>query len=235
MAFQPIVNVRDGRVFAYEALVRGLNGEPASAILSQVTDGNRYAFDQSCRMKAITLASQLRMPATGAKLSINFLPGAVYSPAACIQLTLKTAREQSFPLDGLIFELVESEVVVDREHLKGIFREYRNHGFKMAVDDFGSGYAGVNTFLDLVPEVLKLDMEIVRSIEARPLARSMVTMMVQVCAAHNIALVAEGVETHAEYETLVACGVELMQGYLLARPAFEALPKVFLPSREEAA
>jgi EAL domain-containing protein (putative c-di-GMP-specific phosphodiesterase class I) len=235
MAFQPIVDVRESRVFAYEALARGVAGEPAATILSQVTDANRYAFDQACRVKAIALASHLKLPASGAKLSINFLPGAVYSPAACIQLTLNTAREHRFPLDSLIFEVVESEEIANRDQLRAIFREYRSHGFKMAVDDFGSGYAGVNAFLDLAPEELKLDMAIVRGIENRPLARSFVKMMAEVCAAHEIALVAEGVETMAEYETLVGCGIRLMQGYLLARPAFEALPKFFLPAREEAA
>src|ERR1700761_8836327 len=83
MAFQPIVNVETGRVFAYEALVRGPGGDSAKAVLSQVTEANRYAFDQNCRVKAIVLASRLRLAETGAMLSINFMPGAVYSPSAC--------------------------------------------------------------------------------------------------------------------------------------------------------
>jgi hypothetical protein len=93
MAFQPIVDVNTSKVFAYEALVRGERGESAGSILGQVTKANRYAFDQSCRVKAISLATQLGLADTGAQLSINFMPGAVYSPAACIQLTLATARE----------------------------------------------------------------------------------------------------------------------------------------------
>jgi EAL domain-containing protein (putative c-di-GMP-specific phosphodiesterase class I) len=77
MAFQPIVDVRAERVFAYEALVRGLHGESAYSVLSQVTPENKYAFDQGCRVKALTLATQLGLVQTGAKLSINFMPGAV--------------------------------------------------------------------------------------------------------------------------------------------------------------
>ena len=80
MAFQPIVDVLESRIFAFEALVRGPNNESAGSILAQVTDENRYAFDQSCRVAAITLASRLRLQDTEAKLSINFMPGAVYSP-----------------------------------------------------------------------------------------------------------------------------------------------------------
>src|SRR5690606_35283397 len=77
MAFQPIVDVSRGIVFAYEALVRGINGEGAGSVLSAVNEANRYAFDQSCRQKAIELASRLRGD-QDASLSINFMPNAVY-------------------------------------------------------------------------------------------------------------------------------------------------------------
>ena len=79
MAFQPIVDVQAESVFAYEALVRGTNNESAGTILSQVNYTNRYSFDQNCRVRALTLASRLALASTGARLSINFMPGAVYS------------------------------------------------------------------------------------------------------------------------------------------------------------
>ena len=109
MAFQPIVDVDEARVYAYEALVRGVNGESAASVLSQVTEANRYAFDQNCRVTAITLAARLGVIESGSMLSINFMPGAVYSPAACIQLTLKTASNLGFPTERLIFEITEGE------------------------------------------------------------------------------------------------------------------------------
>lgn len=94
MTFQPILDLHTGRPYAYEALVRGLQGESAATVLSLVNDGNRYQFDQSCRIKAIELASSLGLQdLPDCKLSINFLPNAVYQPAACIQATLKTARQ----------------------------------------------------------------------------------------------------------------------------------------------
>ena len=92
MAFQPIVDCETGTVFAYEALVRGENGESAGSVLSQVDEEMRYAFDQQCRVTAIEDAVKAGILETDAKLSINFLPNAVYSPLACIQLTLATAR-----------------------------------------------------------------------------------------------------------------------------------------------
>lgn len=233
MAFQPIVDVEVCCVYAYEALVRGVHGESAGMVLSQVTNENRYAFDQNCRVKAITLAKRLGLDGTGAKLSINFMPGAVYSPAACIQLTLKTAREVGFPPNRLIFEITEAEEVADRHHLLRIVEEYRRHGFKMALDDFGAGYSGLNLFAELTPDIIKLDMDLTRNVHLRPTALAVVRSLVELCSSLNVALVAEGIETVAEFETLKGCGIRLMQGYLFAKPAFETLPNVLLPGDQK--
>jgi hypothetical protein len=105
-------------------------GRVSGLILGQITKANRYAFDQSFRVKAISLAAQLALFDTGAQLSINFMPGAVYSAAASIQLTLATAREVGFPCDQIIFEITEQEAF-DRAHIRGIVKDYRQRGFKL--------------------------------------------------------------------------------------------------------
>jgi EAL domain-containing protein (putative c-di-GMP-specific phosphodiesterase class I) len=229
MAFQPIVNVETGRIYAYEALARGPEQQSASFVLGQVNNENLYAFDQSCRVKAITLAAQLGLAATGAMLSINFLPGAVYSPAACIQLTLKTARAVGFPLDRLIFEIVEVEKVASSQHLMDIVNEYRRCGFRLALDDFGAGWAGLGLLADVQADAVKLDIDLIRGIHKRPRALAIVEAMAQLSESLSFNLVAEGVETFDEYHALRDCGIKLMQGYLFARPGFESLPTVTLP------
>ena len=83
MAFQPIVDLTGGRVWGYEALVRGTDGASAGSVLAQVNDANRYRFDQACRVRAIELAGRLFANQDDVKLSINFMPNAVYQPAAC--------------------------------------------------------------------------------------------------------------------------------------------------------
>jgi EAL domain-containing protein (putative c-di-GMP-specific phosphodiesterase class I) len=229
MAFQPIVDVASRSVYAYEALVRGLRGESAFSILSRVTGENRYAFDQSCRVKAIELAARLGVADQGASLSVNFMPGAVYSPAACIQRTLKAARDTGFPLDRLIFEITEDERVKDTAHLQAIVMEYRKHGFDMALDDFGAGYSGLNLLAELDVDVLKLDMRLLRNIDQRPRAVDIVDAAVAMCRSLNVRVVAEGIETIGEYATVRNCGISLMQGYLFAKPMFEGLPAVAWP------
>ncbi len=211
--------------------MRGLQKESAGSILSQVNAENRYAFDQSCRVKAIELASRLGLVATGAKLSINFMPGAVYSPAACIQLTLRMAATMRFSTDRLIFEITEVEEVTDRKHLLGIVEEYRRQGFQVALDDLGSGYSGLNLLAELTPDLVKMDMDLTRKIDSRPVAQAIVRKLVELCDGLHVDLVAEGVETEAEYDVLRGIGVRLMQGYLLARPEFEHLGTFAIPAR----
>jgi EAL domain-containing protein (putative c-di-GMP-specific phosphodiesterase class I) len=229
MAFQPIVDVETGLPLAYEALVRGPNGEGALSVLGQVTPENRYAFDQACRVKAIETAMAAGIVATDAKLSINFLPNAVYSPLACIQLTLRTAEKFGLPLDRLIFEFTEQERMAAPDHVGAIIDTYRRMGFSVAIDDFGAGDAGLTLFARFHPDMAKLDMDLIRGIDADPRRRAVVRAVVGLCAELDTLLIAEGIETVAEAVTLRTLGIRYMQGYLLARPAFEHLPSFALP------
>lgn len=228
MAFQPIVDLRRNAVFAYEALLRGADGASAGAILAQVTDENRYAFDQRCRVTAIEWATRLALPATGAFLSINFLPNAVYNPDACIRLTLETARRTGFPVDRIMFEFTEGERI-DTAHLLDILTTYRDLGFMTAIDDFGAGFAGLDLLSRFQPDVVKLDMELVRDIDRLPVKRAIVRHTAALLREIGVAVVCEGVETAAECAALRDLGIDLVQGYLLARPQVEALPVPLWP------
>ncbi|RRV10543.1 EAL domain-containing protein [Pseudomonas sp. v388] len=219
MAFQPVFNVRTGQAYAYEALVRGLDGESAASILSKVNDTNRYRFDQACRVRAIELAAALGLPALpGCKLSINFLPNAVYRAETCIRATLEAARVFRFPIERLMFEVTEGERVDDPDHLKSIFQEYERQGFTTAIDDFGAGYSGLNFLAMFQPNVLKIDMALTRDIDRDRVRRAIVEGIVLVSERLGIIVVAEGIETLEERDTLLALGINLMQGYLFARP-----------------
>lgn len=227
MAFQPIVNVRTRSLYAYEALVRGVSGESAGNILARVNDSNRYRFDQSCRVKAIDLAVELGLLAIpDCKLSINFLPKAVYRAETCVRATLEAARQFSFPLDRLMFEVTEGERVEDPEHLKSIFEEYDRQGFTTAIDDFGSGYSGLNLLAMFQPKVLKIDMALTRGIDNDKVRQAIVEGVLSVATRLGIQVIAEGIETQGEYIALRTLGIELMQGYLFARPEIGALANV---------
>ncbi|MEN7536931.1 EAL domain-containing protein [Aurantiacibacter flavus] len=221
-AFQPIYDLNDGSVFAYEALVRGEQGQGAPDVLALVDDENLYAFDQACRVTAIRQAVAAGLLDGEARLSINFMPNAVYSPMACIQLTLKTAREVGLAEDRLIFELTENERV-DTAHVSEIVAAYRALGFATAIDDFGAGYAGLNLLANLQTDLVKLDMELVRGIDRSEPRRQIVYAIVRLCEQMGRQIIAEGIETKAELDVLQAMGINLVQGYYLARPALGRL------------
>ncbi|CAA7627683.1 EAL domain [Candidatus Terasakiella magnetica] len=220
MAFQPVVDIVSGRIYAYEALVRGANGESASSVLAQVTEANRYAFDQACRVKAIETAARLGLDR---RLNINFMPNAVYHPEACLRLTLTTARQNGFPLDLITFEFTEDERIIDRNHLKGIVETYRQHGFMTALDDFGSGYAGLSLLADFQPDTIKIDRCLVDGIDIDKPRQAIVCGLLKTAEMLGLSVVAEGVERREEVATLHAMGIHLFQGFLFARPALGRL------------
>ena len=226
MAFQPIIDTAERTVWGYEALIRGTAGEGAGEILSRVTSEQRYRFDQDCRVKAIELAARLFPKENTPRLSINFLPNAVYEPAACLRKTLSAARRTNFLQTAIMFEFTENEEVHDTDHLRSIIAEYRKQGFVTAIDDFGAGFSGLALLADFQPDLIKLDMHLVRDIHASRARQAIVAGLAGICRELDIALLAEGVESEAEFLMLKAAGVTLFQGYWFAHPAVEALPPV---------
>lgn len=226
MAFQPIYDAVAGRVWGYEALVRGLSGEGAYQVLSQVSPEQKYRFDQACRVKAIELAARLFPAGEELMLSINFMPNAVYEPAACLRATLQAAARCKFPTSSIMFEFTENEEVLDTAHLTNIITEYRKHGFTTAIDDFGAGHAGLGLLVDFQPDLMKIDMLLIRDIDTSPARQAVVAGVVGIAAELGITLLAEGIETEAEFLALRASGIRLFQGYWFGKPAFEELPQV---------
>ncbi len=217
-AFQPIVDLNARELFAHEALVRGPKGEGALTVLEQVNEANRYRFDQACRVKAIKTAARLAMKT---RLSINFMPNAIYRPEVCIRTTLETARATGFPIEQIMFETVEGEEISDAKWLAEVLSEYQRIGFLTAIDDFGAGYAGLNLLADFQPDIVKLDMGLIRDVDQRPARQAIVRGVARICAELDIRIIAEGVERADECRCLQDLGISLMQGFLFSPAIFE--------------
>lgn len=226
MAFQPIYDAVAERVWGYEALVRGLSGGGAYEVLSRVSPEQKYRFDQDCRVKAIELASRLFPAGEDLMLSINFMPNAVYEPAACLRATLLAAARCNFPTSSIMFEFTENEEVSDTAHLTNIITEYRKHGFTTAIDDFGAGHAGLGLLVDFQPDLIKIDMKLIRGIDTGAARQAVVAGIVGIARELGITVLAEGIETEAEFLVLKSTGIRLFQGYWFGKPAFEELPQV---------
>lgn len=221
MAFHPIVDVTRGEIWGYEALVRGVDGQGAGAVLSAVTEANRYMFDQACRVKAIELAGTHLPSSSTARLSINFMPNAVYEPRACIRATLAAAARTQFNPQRLMFEFTENERMVDAAHIGNIVAEYKRMGFLTALDDFGAGYAGLGLLAKFQPDLIKIDMELLRGIDTSSARRHIIGAIVTMARDMGVVVLAEGVETEAELTALRQADISLFQGYYFAKPKVE--------------
>lgn len=223
MAFQPIVDVVRHEVFAHEALVRSPGAPCVAALFRGLQPAQRYAFDQACRGKAIALAGSLGM---ASRLSLNMLPNALARPEDYASQTVLAAERSNFPIDRLMLEVTEGEQIANVPHLTDVLRAYKPRGLTSAIDDFGAGFAGIELLAMFQPDVVKIDMHLVRDIHTDRVRRTIVRGLVGICSELGIRVVAEGVETRDELKVLRGFGVELFQGYLFARPQVEALPVI---------
>ncbi len=225
-AYQPIVDVLTHEVFSHEALIRGQGNEPAYQVLNQVDEATKYQFDQTSRIAAIKLAASLGLPA---HLNLNILPGSLFSKDVSIDATLEAASHHGLPIERLILEVTEGEAIADHAKFASLLNAYRGMGLKVAIDDFGAGISGLNLLADFQPDQIKIDMNLVRGIEHDGPRQAIVRAILQVCGDLGIDVIAEGVETHPEYLWFANQGVRLFQGYLFAKPGFQAFPEVHYP------
>ena len=224
-AFQPIVDITSGAVYSYEALLRGQEGQSAAQTLARVPAAEMHAFDRASRMRAVAFAAQLGLQS---HLNLNVLPQSLLTSTTTITSTVAVAKHWQIPVEQLILELLEGEVIHDSRQIADILREYRSMGGHIAIDDFGSGYSGLNLLADFQPDFIKLDRNLVHEIEGNGPRQAIVRAIVQVCGDLGIDVIAEGIETRDEFQWLIEEDIHLFQGYFLARPAFERLPTIQL-------
>jgi EAL domain-containing protein (putative c-di-GMP-specific phosphodiesterase class I)/ActR/RegA family two-component response regulator len=218
MAYQPIVSAAGKRVYAYEALVR--NAEPSmESPLALFSAAQRLGRLRELG-RAIRKSVAGAVTAAGCKLFVNlhaldFTDEELYSPTA--SLSRFASR--------IVLEITERESLDQIDDVQASIKRLRALGYQIAVDDLGAGYAGLTSLAQLQPELIKIDMSLVRDIDREPTRRMLVGMMLGVAREMGMTVVAEGVETVAERDTLIELGCDLLQGYLFARPG-AAFPAV---------
>ncbi len=220
--FQPIALARDpGQVVAHEALMRGIDADGKLIGPGLLFDMAReahllYQLDLAARRTAIQVATQQNLEGD---LFINFNPTAIYDPAFCLRSTVWAIGRAGIPPERVVFEVNESDRSQDIRHLQDILRFYREAGFRMALDDLGSGYGSLNLIHQLHPDVIKLDMQLIRGVDQDPYKAIIAQKILELAQSLEITTVAEGVETAAELQWVQQHGVDLVQGYLIGKPA----------------
>ncbi len=220
--FQPIMLASSPTtVYGYEALLRGISAEgdviaPRLLFESARDAGLLFQLDLAARRSAIACAFTHGLRG---KLFVNFAPTAIYDPASCLRSTVAAVDQTGIPRSDVVFEIVETERAHDAKHLRNILDYYRGAGFRVALDDVGAGYSSLNLIHELRPDLLKLDMELIRNVDQDPYKARLVANLFDVANALGIDSLAEGIETEGELAWVVEHGATYVQGFLLARPA----------------
>ncbi len=222
--FQPIIHAngpRAGQTFAMEGLFRvrdaGDKVIPPGYVFKLAEDADLlFSLDLAARASAVNTA------ATGGydgRLFINFNPSSIYDPSYCLRTTAAAISELGFKPDQITFEITETHQAKDKDHLKGILAFYRRAGFKVALDDIGAGWSGLNMLHELTPDFVKIDMDLVRNIHSDTLKQSIVRHLIAIADELEIELIAEGIEKASEAEVLREMGAHYLQGFLYGKPA----------------
>jgi EAL domain-containing protein (putative c-di-GMP-specific phosphodiesterase class I) len=213
MAFQPIVSWSERRVHAFEALVRTDERSLVRPEHFFHAAEQLHRVQELGRAIRVAIARSLSNAPPGVQIFVNLHASdladeELYSP--CAPLAASASR--------IVFEITE-RVSLDRvKDLRGRIAALRALGYRIAVDDLGAGYAGLSSLASLQPEVVKLDMSLVRGVDREPIKQRLVASLQTLGGPLGITMVAEGVETEAERDTLISVGCDLFQGYLFAPP-----------------
>lgn len=213
IAYQPIVRASDGSLFGYEALMR--TSEPSLPHPGAMLDAAERLDRVSELGRAIRglAAAPMHDAAPEALLFVNLhsrdlLDATLFMPETSLAAIA----------DRVVLEITERAALDHVGDARERIAKLRSRGYRIAVDDLGAGYAGLTSFVTLEPELVKLDMSLIRDIDRQPMKRTLVRSVTHLCKELGLLIVAEGVETRAERDTVVECGCDLVQGYHIAKP-----------------
>jgi len=215
IAYQPIVDITAKEIFGYEALLRGPQGCSPKVVLQSVPLDCHGCFDHHIRKAAV---SQLIADRRSEKISLNFSTSSLVDDKNYLSKLLDHAENNGLNLEEIIVEISESDVIQGIDGLTRSLGEASARGALIAIDDFGAGYAGLNSLIDVNPDIIKLDMYLIRGIHTSGVRQATVRALVSLAMDLGIDLIAEGVEEDAEIDFLKASGIDLFQGFKLARP-----------------
>lgn len=218
--FQPIVSLKDASVMGYEALSRGPKGswlEQPGVLFRVAAERNRlWELEYLCRLKAIERSKEISRTK---KIFINVDPKVILDERYKIGFTKEFLTAHGIDPTHIIFEITERTCVEDYQGFLKVINNYTDQGYEIAVDDTGAGYSGLRMLAEVHPQYIKIDMELVRDIDKKRINQALIKALRDFADATDMKVIAEGIETIEELNTLIGLEVEYGQGYLFQRPA----------------
>lgn len=231
--FQPIVSVKDSEILAYEALTRGprTSKYELPVVLFSAADAHGYSeeLEWLCIAKAIinfNLNSGFMnknrpgaRPGKGLLLFLNVDPKTFVEAGVIVARFSELVKKYNLNPENIVLEITERTAIADFDSFKTIVEELKKMGFGIAIDDAGAGYSSLQAIAELRPKYLKFDMVLVRDIDKDFIKQELLKTLLDFANKTGSIVIAEGVETQAEYDTVRALGVHCAQGYYFARPS----------------
>ncbi|WP_196594108.1 GGDEF domain-containing protein [Pectinatus sottacetonis] len=217
--YQPIVNLKTGEIFAYEALSRGPRGSrlasPDKLFSLAEKEKCSWQLDYLCRSMAIKNVADILGER---KLFLNVDAKILYDKKFHQGSTAKLLRRFSLNTSNIVFEISEKTTIDDYEAFCAVLNNYKCQNYKIAIDDVGSGYSGLNLLAQLSPHFVKIDIGLVKDIDKNYIRKSIVKALTSFAHAANIKIIAEGIERKEELEVLIDLGIDFGQGFFLGKP-----------------
>ncbi|OJU15420.1 MAG: diguanylate cyclase [Clostridiales bacterium 43-6] len=223
--FQPIISLKDGTIYGYEALSRGPAGSsmhnPEMMFQTAREHGCLWDLELVCRTCALESAYQSK---NDLKLFLNVNTNIIHDEKFMSGFTKEYIRQFDIDAENIIFEITEKNAIEDMYGFKKTIEHYKNQSYKIAIDDAGAGYSGLNLITDIKPHYIKLDMKLIRDIDKDGIKYSLVKSLYEFSKLANIHLIAEGIETYDELSSLIHIGIHYGQGFFIQPPHGQIKP-----------
>ena len=225
--FQPIISLSDGSILGHKALSRiTCNSEIKNTeMLFTIAEEHNRLWDLEllCRTTALEAAYKFMIPTYSKKLFLNVNPNIMHYETFKIGFTKGFLMKYNIIPQNVIFEITERNVIEDMVSFKSTINHYKEQDYEIAIDDAGAGNSGLNTISEVNPNYIKLDMNLIRDVDSDLVKFALIKGMVEFSKVSNFFLIAEGIETYEELNTLINLGVQYGQGYLIQKPDSEVL------------
>lgn len=226
-ALQPIVEPSEGKISSLEALIRGNDGGSPEQFFRALDPDTLYQVDLQTKAYAFALAEKLGIGSH--KIAVNLLPMSLVNVPGAVEFLVDQIKNHGLQPEQVVLEITENEMISGLSQFNSAIKQLRGEGVGMAIDDFGSGYAGLSLLTRFQPDKIKIDREIISNIHLSGPKQAIVRSIISCCSDLEITLVAEGIEKIEEWCWLESAGIRRFQGFLFARPQLNGVGDIHWP------
>ncbi|MDC9729404.1 MAG: EAL and GGDEF domain-containing protein [Methyloprofundus sp.] len=228
--FQPIISLASQTIFSFEALIRGPSASPLHNPFNLFAAAEQcdlsVQLEHACRHTSIREYAALNLPH---KLFLNVSPHVLLHPDFKSGKTLRFLEEMGIAPESVVIEITEQQAIEDYGLMRSAVEHYRGMGFQIALDDLGAGYSSLRVWTELMPDFVKIDRHFIQDIDKDKVKLDFVRSIQAMAIASNCQVIAEGIETEAEFLVIDELGIAFAQGYYFARP--ETKPKTHIEKK----